>query len=75
MSAAPPAIIDHLEATVHEWNAAPTPFVWGSPHAVRRTRACPRCYDLGGSGARTLRLIGRRSPLTEQWRYSYRTTH
>jgi hypothetical protein len=48
-----------LTATVHGWNAAPTPFEWGSKRAVRRERARARQHALGGSGGYTRRPICR----------------
>lgn len=62
----PEEIIAVLEATVHGWNQAPTPFVWGGKRAARRARSRQR-HRVGGSGAWTFRAVRRRPPLLQQW--------
>lgn len=58
-------IIAWLEATARAWNRQPTPFVWGGKRQARRERARVRRHarttrhGVGGSGACTLRLVGR----------------
>lgn len=58
-------IMDWLEATARAWNRQPTPFIWGGKRQARRERARTRRHALlalhrvGGSGACTLRLVGR----------------
>jgi hypothetical protein len=56
----PAQIIDWLEATARGWNRDPTPFVWDGKRRARRTRARQRRHHLGGSGACTARVIGRK---------------
>lgn len=54
--------MDWLAATVHGWNADPTPFAWGGKRAARRQRARERRHTLGGSGGYTRRPIARHRP-------------
>ena len=49
----PEQLIEWLEAGARDWNAAPTPFIWGGKRALRRQQARERRYRLGGSGALT----------------------
>ena len=60
-------VMDWLAATVRGWNAAPTPFVWGSARQQRRWRARQRRHAhhaLGGSGAVTHHPLPRRQRLS-----------
>jgi hypothetical protein len=46
-------IMAWFEAVARQWNASPTPFVWGGKRAARRQRQRERRHRLGGSGAYT----------------------
>jgi hypothetical protein len=56
----PDEIIDRFKAVARQWNATPTPFVWGGKRAARRTRQRDRRHAVGGSGAWTRQPIRRR---------------
>jgi hypothetical protein len=71
----PDQIISWLEGVASGWNQNPTPFEWGGKRFARRQRSRERRYALGGSGARTRRLIRYRPSLLQKWQSSRQTTH
>jgi hypothetical protein len=56
----PAEIMARFAAVAGQWNAAPTPFVWGGKRAARRRRQRERRHAVGGSGAETRRPLRRR---------------
>ena len=58
--ATPAEMVDRFESVAKDWNAAPTPFVWGGQRAARRKRPRERRHAVGGSGACTRQPIRRR---------------
>jgi hypothetical protein len=71
----PQQIIAALEATAHNWNREPTPFVWGGKRAARRQRSRDRRHALGGSGAYTHQPLRQRTGVLKKWLKSCQTTH